>query len=156
MTVSHLWDRPKLGQRHEKNIRRAAIVRAARKRAESAHDRPDEQGVSIMGQMSQGHVVLIHDAATAGLVRCGNCERGFRRIGGEHIGSQRMGMIPNIACKRVFAVHGGNMTDENARPWMAYVDGEPLRRASGDARRFSTAAAAYRAACSGAPMRWHE
>mgnify|MGYP000293477184 CR=1 FL=1 len=31
MTVNHLWDRPKLGQRHEKNIRRAAIVRAARR-----------------------------------------------------------------------------------------------------------------------------
>ena len=98
---------------------------------------------------------MIKDSATAGLATCGNCTRGFRRVGGIHIGSQRLGMIPDVPCDRVFAVHGGNMTDDNDRPWMAYVDGDPIRKKSGDARRFSSAEAAYAAARKAAPRRWH-
>jgi hypothetical protein len=98
---------------------------------------------------------MIRDAATAGLVQCGNCDRGFRRINGIHIGSQRLGMIPNIPCKRVFAVHGGHATETNDRPYLAYVDGGPLRKRSGEARRFASAEAAYAAACKAAPRRWH-
>jgi hypothetical protein len=99
--------------------------------------------------------VKIHEAATAGRVTCGNCERGFRRIDGIHIPSQRLGMIPNTPCDRVFAIHGGNMTNDNERPWMAHVDGDVVRKKSGDARRFSSAKAAYIAACKAAPRRWH-
>ena len=99
--------------------------------------------------------VLANDAATAGLTICGNCDRGFRRVDGIHIGSQRLGMIPDVPCDRVFATHGGNMTENNNRPWMAYVDGEPIRKKSGDARRFASPQAAYDAACEAAPRRWH-
>ena len=98
---------------------------------------------------------LIHPSSHAGLVECGNCARGFRRIAGVHIGSQRLGMISNTPCNRVFATHGGNMTDDNNRPWMAHVDGDPVRKKSGDARRFATAEAAYAAARKAAPRRWH-
>jgi len=98
---------------------------------------------------------MIRDAASAGLAQCHLCTTGFRRVDGIHIGSQRLGMIPDTPCEVVFATHGGNMTDDNDRPWMAHVDGDPLRRKSGDARRFATAAAAYNAACKAAPRRWH-
>lgn len=98
---------------------------------------------------------LIKEAASAGLVTCTYCERGFRRVDGVHIASQRLGMIPSAPCDRVFASHGGNMTDDNTRPWMAYVDGAPIRKQSGDARRFATAKAAYAAARKAAPRRWH-
>lgn len=97
----------------------------------------------------------IHDAATARFATCHLCDHGFRRVDGIHIGSQRLGMIPDAPCDRVFATHGGDMTDDNARPWMAYVDGAPLRKQSGDARRFATAKAAYAAARKAAPRRWH-
>ena len=96
-----------------------------------------------------------HDAASAGLVDCYLCEQGFRRVDGIHIPSQRLGMIPNTPCDRVFASHGGNMTDDNKRPWLAYVDGVPIRKQRGDARRFATAKAAYAAACKAAPRSWH-
>ena len=98
---------------------------------------------------------MIREAATAGLVTCGYCDRGFRRVDGIHIGSQRLGMIPDAPCDRVFAAHGGNMTDDNERPWLAYVDGEPIRKKSGDARRFASAKAAHAAARKAAPRRWH-
>lgn len=95
------------------------------------------------------------NAGSAGLVVCGYCDRGFRRVDGIHIGSQRRGMIPDAPCDRVFATHGGAMTEDNKRPWMAYVDGDPIRKQSGDARRFSSAKAAYAAARKAAPRRWH-
>ena len=98
---------------------------------------------------------MIRNAATAGLATCSHCDRGFRRVRGIHIGSQRLGMIPDVPCGRVFAAHGGSMTDDNKRPWMAYVDGDPIRKKSGDARRFATEKAAYAAACKAAPRRWH-
>lgn len=98
---------------------------------------------------------MIRSAGSAGLVQCANCTAGFRRVDGVHIGSQRLGMIPNTPCERVFATHGGNMTENNNRPWMAYVDGEPIRKKSGDARRFAAADKAYAAACKAAPRRWH-
>ncbi len=98
---------------------------------------------------------MIRDAGSAGLATCGHCDRGFRRVGGIHIGSQRLGMIPDVPCECVFATHGGNMTDDNVRPWMAYVDGDPVRKKSGDARRFATAEKAYAAARKAAPRRWH-
>jgi len=96
-------------------------------------------------------VPVIRDAGTAGLVQCRLCDDGFRRVGGTHVGSQRLGMIDDTPCDRVFAVHGGNMTDDNSRPWMAHVDGDPLRRQTGDARRYASAEAAYDAAA----RRWH-
>ena len=98
---------------------------------------------------------LIKDSATAGLVTCDYCTRDFRRQDGIHIGSQRRGMIPDSPCDRVFAAHSGNLTNDNTRPWMAYVDGDVLRKQSGDARRFSSPKAAYAAACKAAPRRWH-
>lgn len=98
---------------------------------------------------------MIVGAALARCVTCELCDRGFRRVRGIHIGSQRLGMIPDTPCARVFAIHGGNMTDANARPYMAHVDGDVLRTKSGHGRRFATAEAAYRAALRGAPRRWH-
>lgn len=103
--------------------------------------------------------MIIRQACAAALIQCGYCERGFRRVAGIHIASQRLGMIPNTPCERVFAVHGGDsMTDLNARPWMAYVDGEPICNVRGviRVRRFATGEAAYKAACAAAPKRWHE
>ena len=96
---------------------------------------------------------MIREAATAGLATCGHCDRGFRRIGGIHIGSQRLGMIPDVPCERVFAARGEGA--DTARPWIAYVDGEALRKKSGEARRFASATAAYAAARKSAPRRWH-
>jgi hypothetical protein len=98
---------------------------------------------------------LIKDSATADLATCGYCERGFRRVSGIHIGSQRLGMIPDSPCDRVFVMHGGNMTDDNKLPWMAHVDGDVLRKRSGDARRFSSAETAYSAAQAAATKKWH-
>ena len=96
---------------------------------------------------------MIKDAATARLATCIHCERGFRRVDGIHVGSQRLGMIPNVPCDRVFAARGEGA--DTARPWLAYVDGEVLRKKTGEARRFVTARAAYAAACAEAPRRWH-
>jgi hypothetical protein len=94
---------------------------------------------------------MIKDATTASLATCSLCDRGFRRVNGIHVPSQRLGMIPATPCDRVFATHGGNMTDDNKKPWMAYVDGEPLRKKGGDARRFATAKAAYTTARKASP-----
>jgi len=99
--------------------------------------------------------VLIKEAASAGLAACRHCTRGFRRVDGVHVGSQRLGMIPSTPCERVFAIHGGSMTDDNERPWMGHVDGDVVRKKSGDARRFSSAEAAYAAARKASPRRWH-
>jgi len=125
---------------------------------------------------------VIRDAATAGLVQCRLCSAGFRRVGGVHIGSQRLGMIPDIGsqrlrmipdigsqrlrtipdigsqrlrmipdmpCDRVFATRGEGA--DTGRPWLAHVDGVPLRKLSGEARRFASPAAAYAAAQRGYP-----
>lgn len=97
----------------------------------------------------------IEPACSAELVECDNCKRGFRRINGVHIGSQSLGMIPNTPCRRVFVVDGGNMTDNNTRRWMAYVDGDTIRKSNGVPRRFGSAIAAYRAARRAAPEMWH-
>jgi hypothetical protein len=84
---------------------------------------------------------------------CENCDRGFRRIDGIHIGSQRLGMIPNTPCKRV-----GAITDPEAAPrrrFVPHVDGAPLRKKDGEIRRFATATAAVNAARKAAPRQWH-
>lgn len=95
---------------------------------------------------------MIRDARGAALARCPHCEAGFRRVGGVHIGSQRLGMIPDTPCARVFAT----AVDVDAtRPWRAYVDGAPLRGASGGVRCFASPDTAYAAACKAAPRRWH-
>jgi hypothetical protein len=95
----------------------------------------------------------IRDAATAGLAQCRLCDVGFRRVDGVHVGSQSLGMIPNTPCERVFATCGDDA--DTARPWLAHVDGEPLRKQSGEARRFASPTAAYAAARVAAPRRWH-
>lgn len=94
------------------------------------------------------------DSGTAGLVTCGNCNRGFRRVDGIHIGSQRLGMIPDAPCDRVFATCDKKAPDL-ARSWLAYVDGEPLRKSRGELRRYTSAATARRAARKAAPKKWH-
>jgi hypothetical protein len=77
----------------------------------------------------------------------------IRRVDGVHVGSHSLGMIPDTPCERVFATCGD---DSNAaRPWLSHVDGEPLRKQSGEARRFAAPAAAYAAARVAAPRRWH-
>lgn len=84
---------------------------------------------------------------------CGNCDRGFRRVNGVHVASQRLGMIPDTPCKRV-----GAAVDEAAdfrRRFVAYVDGELLRKKDGDVRHFATATAAVNAARKAAPRMWH-
>ena len=86
-------------------------------------------------------------------VQCALCDAGFRRVDGIHIGSQRLGMIPDRPCKRVCAEQvAATLTD---RPWIAHVDGEPLRKRDGEVRRFATATAAVNAARKAAPRRWH-
>jgi hypothetical protein len=82
---------------------------------------------------------------------CALCAAGFRRVNGIHVGSQRLGMIPNSPCERVLAVR----YDDSKCPWTAQVDGELLRKLSGGARRFSSQQTAYAAACKAAPRRWH-
>jgi hypothetical protein len=84
---------------------------------------------------------------------CENCDRGFRRVQGIHIGSQRLGMIPNAPCKRV-----GVVTDPEGpvgRRFAAHIDGALLRNKDGEIRRFATATAAARAARVSAPKMWH-
>lgn len=98
---------------------------------------------------------VIKDAAGARLETCRLCDQDFRRVDGIHVGSLRRGMIPNTPCDRVFVIHGGTMTDDNTRPWMAHVDGDVVRKKSGDARRFASAEAAYAVARKTAPQRWH-
>jgi hypothetical protein len=87
---------------------------------------------------------VIRDAASAGLIQCQLCAAGFRRVDGVHVGSQHLGMIPNMPCDRVFAARGES--EHTARPWLAYVDGNPLRKLSGEARRFASPDTAYAAA----------
>lgn len=87
-------------------------------------------------------------------VSCYHCEQGFRRVAGIHIGSQRLGMIPNVPCDRVFASCDKKAPDL-ARSWLAYVDGEPLRTNDGELRRYTSVTTARRAARKAAPRRWH-
>lgn len=76
-------------------------------------------------------MTTIRDEATAGLVQCAHCDAGFCCVGGIHVGSQRLGMIPSTPCERLFAARGEGAA--TARPWLAYVDGAPLRKRSGEA-----------------------
>ncbi|HSX23223.1 MAG TPA: hypothetical protein VLE97_10670 [Gaiellaceae bacterium] len=85
---------------------------------------------------------------------CSLCEAGFRRVDGIHIGSQRLGMIPNRPCERVFATCDLAAPDLS-RSWLAYVDGEPLRTTGGEPRRYATSSTARRAARRAAPRMWH-
>ena len=96
---------------------------------------------------------MIHNASTADLATCGHCDKGFRRVDGIHIGSQRLGMIPEAPCKRVFAARDEGA--DTARPWLAYVDGGPLRKKGGEVRRFTSAKTAHAAARKASPRRWH-
>lgn len=84
---------------------------------------------------------------------CENCDRGFRRVDGIHIGSQRLGMIPNTPCKRVGTVTDPNIT--TGRRFAAHVDGAVLRKKDGEIQRFATGPAAVRAARAAAPRMWH-
>lgn len=86
-------------------------------------------------------------------VKCRLCEAGFRRVEGIHVGSQRLGMIPNTPCARVLVVRDDK--PYLRRPWLAHVDGTPLRRMDNVVRRFATAKAARAAALADAPCRWH-
>jgi hypothetical protein len=99
-------------------------------------------------------MTLIKDVRIADRIQCGNCDVGFRRINGVHIGSQRLGMIPDTPCTRVFAARAGQATDE--WPWIAYVDGKPVRKKNGKLWYYATARDAYAAARKAAPRRWHD
>lgn len=106
----------------------------------------------MTGPVYERHDIVERPAETAGLVGCRLCEAGFRRaVGGVHVGSQRKGMIPNQPCERVFAAHGGVATEINAKPYLAYVDGAPIKNADGVPRRFGTARTAFKAAQRAAP-----
>lgn len=99
---------------------------------------------------------MIREAVSAGLVTCGLCDHGFRRVDGVHVPSQRLGMIPATPCERVFAVCDKSPKAPLARSWLAYVDGEPLRsKKSDEVRRYASASAARRAARKAAPRKWH-
>lgn len=87
--------------------------------------------------------------------QCANCDHGFRRVEGLHIGSQRLGMIPSTPCDRVLAVCNKRSEVPLARSWLAYVDGSPLRTPGGEFRRYTSKSTAYRAARKAAPRRWH-
>lgn len=91
---------------------------------------------------------------------CDLCVAGFRRVGGVHIGSIGSGPTYDESCDRVFATLVGDALDTGRRlkrPWVAYVDGEPLRNQNGDPRCFGSETAAYAAARRAAPQRgWGE
>jgi hypothetical protein len=96
----------------------------------------------------------LEDLLVTARATCGYCDYGFRRVAGIHIGSQRLGMIPDAPCESVFAVQiAATLAD---RPWIVHVDGEPLlRKRDGEVRRFATATAAVNAGRKAAPRRWH-
>ncbi len=98
--------------------------------------------------------VLVKDVGTSESTTCDYCDRGFRRVDGIHIGSQRLGMIPNASCDRVLATCDKKAPDI-ARSWLACVDGAPLRTSGGELRRYTSASTARRAARKAAPRRWH-
>lgn len=93
------------------------------------------------------------DSAAARTARCRLCDAGFRRVGGIHVPSQRLGMIPATPCDRVFAAREVSVVP--GRSYLAYVDGQPILKRDGDARRFASAGAALSAARRAAPRRWH-
>jgi hypothetical protein len=103
--------------------------------------------------MSTAPLIKGGPSVARGLVECRLCTQGFRRVDGLHVPSQRLGMIPSTPCDRVFATRGREASDK--RPWLAYVDGDVVRKKGGDPRRFSSAKSAYAAACKEAPRRWH-
>ena len=69
---------------------------------------------------------------------------GHRRVGGIHIPTQRIGMIPATTCRAIFAVPC-KLTPSR---WIAYVDGKPIPD-----RTWGTAGGALRAARKLAPYR---
>lgn len=75
--------------------------------------------------------------------QCPYCDRGFRRVMGIHVGSQRKGMIPSVACERVVAVGQGA---GGKAPFVAYVDGRALVNRDGIPRLFAAKKTAVRAA----------
>lgn len=84
---------------------------------------------------------------------CELCDAGFRRVDGIHIGSQRLGMIPDKPCRRVSA--GVDDAADLRRRFVAHVDGTLLRKKDGHVRYFATATAAVNAARKTAPRMWH-
>lgn len=94
--------------------------------------------------------------------KCGDCEAGFRRVDGIHIGSQRLGMIPDTPCDAIVAERYGHGDDSMRyqggprRQWGVRVDGELLLTKAGVGRAYTTEAAALRAGRKASPKRWHE
>ena len=86
---------------------------------------------------------------------CELCDAGFRRVEGIHVGSQRLGMIPDRPCAHVYAEHDRDAPLRHERRFVANVDGARLQNKRGEARRFETEAAAVKAARKAAPRRWH-
>lgn len=77
---------------------------------------------------------------------CFYCTKGWRRCGGMHPPTQRHGMIPQAEpCTALEAYHLGNATEDNMKPWIAYVEGRRLLDRRGFARRYKTADGALRA-----------
>jgi hypothetical protein len=110
MSVSRLWDRPIRGQTHERNLRRAAIVRAARRlrRAEDrigeVHGRltivdvatPTEDGRTRVRCACScgGHaVVRISDLVTGGTTSCGCHRRELAVESGRRMGRGNQGRV---------------------------------------------------------------
>lgn len=84
------------------------------------------------------------------MTACYLCDTGFPICAGVHYGTQRLGMISNTPCEHAnfWAVHLGNATDINKRPWIAYLRSNtrtPLLKANGVPRRFTTKEAALEA-----------
>ena len=78
---------------------------------------------------------------------CFYCAKGWRRVSGKHPPTQRHGMIPEAApCTAIEAVHLGNATDDNTKPWIVFVEGRRLLDKRGFPRRYTTEATA---ACAG-------
>jgi hypothetical protein len=98
--------------------------------------------------------VVVRDAATAEAAQCRLCDAGFRRVNGIHIGSQRLGMIPDTPCDRIFVVLGDTAPNVR-RPWVAYIDGKQFCSRLGAPRWFASAKTAYAAACAESPRKWH-
>jgi len=119
-------------------------------------------GSNVMAAIAAAMAALTQvDAASAQSIRCELCDAGYERLWGEHryCGCPRLRSIFEDAdrhpCARVFVVYD-EAPESELTPWMAYADGSPLRKQSGDIRRYASADLAHKAALDVAPKIWHD